>query len=178
MAHSLHLFSLKNRPSSASFWLFSVFFIETTKNLQQIKLIKCPSSILGWDSNSQSSDYESPHLTKDKLFRFVHWASKRHSACKWKSTVGFMLFSLKILKDYYFEKLDFFLYFFRHFFEEFQLKLKRWCSSSKQNGIMTRFFLTKFSFEKRFILFSVKWGNAFFKDFVQRKWPLMCAHLN
>ena len=38
-------------------------FKQTTKNLQQINVKKCPSSIRLLDLNSQPSDYESPPLT-------------------------------------------------------------------------------------------------------------------
>ena len=46
--------------------LFFIYFglpKQATQILQQINVKKCPSSILCRDSNSQTSDYESPPLT-------------------------------------------------------------------------------------------------------------------
>ena len=54
---------LKNGSATASFSFTFGLFKQTTQILQQINVKKCPSSNCCQDSNSQSSDYESPPLT-------------------------------------------------------------------------------------------------------------------
>ena len=57
------VFFQKNGPSLASFSFIFGLFKQTIQILQQNNVKKCPSSIRCRDSNSQSSDYESPNLT-------------------------------------------------------------------------------------------------------------------
>ena len=75
-----------NGPSLASFWfIFGLFFKQTIQFLQQINVIKCPSSIQCLDSNSQPSDYESPRLTTRALCyqstAEVYFYIKRRDIC-------------------------------------------------------------------------------------------------